>query len=107
MFAALPFAWSGRSLRERLRKMKPTSTDPVGRSDTDTRAREPDETGVVERDGVRIHWERFGEGEQTILLEGRLARTRKTRRPPAVYPGWPDCGPIRDPGAPGRCRRPG
>jgi pimeloyl-ACP methyl ester carboxylesterase len=33
-----------------------------------TRARVPDETGVVERDGVRIAWERFGSGERTVLL---------------------------------------
>jgi pimeloyl-ACP methyl ester carboxylesterase/predicted glycosyltransferase len=45
-----------------------TTIDRVGRSDTGTTAREPDETGVVVRDGVRIHWERYGEGEPTILL---------------------------------------
>ena len=33
-----------------------------------TRARYPDEQGYVERDGVRVFWERYGEGEQTILL---------------------------------------
>ena len=33
-----------------------------------TRARYPDEEGFVERDGVRVFWERYGEGEQTILL---------------------------------------
>jgi pimeloyl-ACP methyl ester carboxylesterase len=33
-----------------------------------TRARYPDEEGFVERDGVRIFWERYGEGEPTILL---------------------------------------
>ena len=32
------------------------------------RAREPDETGFVERDGVRIYWERLGEGERTVLF---------------------------------------
>jgi pimeloyl-ACP methyl ester carboxylesterase/predicted glycosyltransferase len=32
------------------------------------RAREPDETGFVERDGVRTYWERFGDGERTILF---------------------------------------
>jgi pimeloyl-ACP methyl ester carboxylesterase/predicted glycosyltransferase len=32
------------------------------------RAREPDESGFVERDGVRTYWERFGEGERTILF---------------------------------------
>jgi pimeloyl-ACP methyl ester carboxylesterase len=33
-----------------------------------TRARQPDETGIVVRDGVRIAWERYGSGEPTILL---------------------------------------
>ena len=33
-----------------------------------TRARQPDATGFVERDGVRVYWERYGEGHPTILL---------------------------------------
>src|SRR5262245_32246222 len=33
-----------------------------------TRARYPDEEGYIERDGVRIFWERYGEGEPTILF---------------------------------------
>jgi pimeloyl-ACP methyl ester carboxylesterase/predicted glycosyltransferase len=33
-----------------------------------TRARYPDEDGYVERDGVRIFWERYGDGERTVLL---------------------------------------
>jgi pimeloyl-ACP methyl ester carboxylesterase/predicted glycosyltransferase len=33
-----------------------------------TRARYPDEEGYVERGGVRIFWERYGEGEPTVLL---------------------------------------
>jgi pimeloyl-ACP methyl ester carboxylesterase/predicted glycosyltransferase len=33
-----------------------------------TRARYPDEEGYVERDGVRIFWERYGSGEPTVLL---------------------------------------
>jgi pimeloyl-ACP methyl ester carboxylesterase len=33
-----------------------------------TRARYPDERGYVERDGVRIFYERYGEGEPTALL---------------------------------------
>ena len=33
-----------------------------------TRARYPDETGFIERDGVRVFWERYGEGEPAILL---------------------------------------
>jgi pimeloyl-ACP methyl ester carboxylesterase/predicted glycosyltransferase len=40
----------------------------VGRSDTETPARLRDEQGVVERDGVRIHWETYGENGPTILL---------------------------------------
>jgi pimeloyl-ACP methyl ester carboxylesterase len=33
-----------------------------------TRARYPDEEGYVERDGVRVFWERYGQGEPTFLL---------------------------------------
>ncbi|HEY3164791.1 MAG TPA: alpha/beta hydrolase [Candidatus Limnocylindrales bacterium] len=33
-----------------------------------SRARQPDETGAIERNGVRIAWERYGNGEPTILL---------------------------------------
>jgi pimeloyl-ACP methyl ester carboxylesterase len=33
-----------------------------------TRARYPDEEGHVERDGVAVLWERYGEGEPTLLL---------------------------------------
>jgi pimeloyl-ACP methyl ester carboxylesterase len=33
-----------------------------------TRARYPDEEGFVERDGVRVFWERYGEGEPTLLF---------------------------------------
>ncbi len=32
------------------------------------RARAPDRSGFVERDGVRLHWEVFGSGENTIAL---------------------------------------
>jgi pimeloyl-ACP methyl ester carboxylesterase len=32
------------------------------------RALEPDETGFVERDGVRVFWERFGDGSPTVLF---------------------------------------
>jgi len=32
------------------------------------RARYPDETGHVERDGVRVFWERYGDGDPTVLL---------------------------------------
>src|SRR4051794_16528250 len=33
-----------------------------------TRARYPDETGYVERDGVRVFWERYGDHEPTVLF---------------------------------------
>lgn len=33
-----------------------------------TRARYPDEEGVVERDGVRLHWERYGTGEPATFF---------------------------------------
>jgi len=33
-----------------------------------TRARLPDEEGFVERDGVRVCWERHGDGDPTLLL---------------------------------------
>jgi pimeloyl-ACP methyl ester carboxylesterase len=33
-----------------------------------TRARYPDEEGYVERDGVRVFWERYGDGPTTLLL---------------------------------------
>jgi pimeloyl-ACP methyl ester carboxylesterase len=33
-----------------------------------TRAHHPDQEGWAERDGVRLFWERYGDGEPTILL---------------------------------------
>jgi pimeloyl-ACP methyl ester carboxylesterase/predicted glycosyltransferase len=33
-----------------------------------TRARYPDEAGDIDRDGVRVHWERYGDGGQAILF---------------------------------------
>src|SRR5688572_12406975 len=33
-----------------------------------TRARYPDESGFVERDGVSLYWEVYGSGEPTVLL---------------------------------------
>ena len=37
-------------------------------SDEQTRARYPDEEGFIERDGVRVFWESYGQGEQTLLF---------------------------------------
>jgi pimeloyl-ACP methyl ester carboxylesterase/predicted glycosyltransferase len=47
------------------------STVENGRAQTtreQTRARYPDESGYVERDGVRVFWELYGEGDPTILF---------------------------------------
>ena len=48
--------------------MTPPPTRVTGTSEEQTRARYPDVDGYVEREGVRIFWEVYGEGEQTILL---------------------------------------
>ena len=45
-----------------------TTIGRVGRSDTETPARTPDDAGVVERDGVRVHWEAYGSGPAILLL---------------------------------------
>src|SRR3954466_2142599 len=42
--------------------------DRVGLADTGSPARLPDAGGFVERNGVRIHWESYGDGEPAILL---------------------------------------
>jgi pimeloyl-ACP methyl ester carboxylesterase len=41
---------------------------PTAAAREQTRARYPDEDGYVERDGVRIHYEVYGDGEPTVLL---------------------------------------
>ena len=38
------------------------------RTRAQTRARYPDEDGFVERDGVRVFWERYGNGQPTIMF---------------------------------------
>ena len=48
--------------------MAPTTTMPMAGPAEQTRARYPDASGFVERDGVRVFWERYGDGEPTILL---------------------------------------
>ncbi len=42
--------------------------DHVGRTDTETPARLPDSQGMIERDGVRVHWEAYGHHGPPILL---------------------------------------
>jgi pimeloyl-ACP methyl ester carboxylesterase/predicted glycosyltransferase len=41
---------------------------PGGLAREQSRARRPEAEGFVERDGVRIFWERYGEGQQTLLF---------------------------------------
>jgi pimeloyl-ACP methyl ester carboxylesterase/predicted glycosyltransferase len=50
--------------------MTTTLTEPGSMSARreQSRARYPDEEGYVERDGVRVFWERYGNGEPTVLL---------------------------------------
>ena len=44
------------------------AVDPSTPRQEPSRARYPDETGFIERDGVRVFWERYGDGAPTILL---------------------------------------
>src|SRR5436190_524742 len=48
--------------------MAVAATSDERRAHDQSRARYPDSEGFVERDGVRIFYERYGEGERTILL---------------------------------------
>ena len=45
--------------------MVDSMTGPAGEQ---TRARLPDKTGFVERDGIRCHYEVYGSGDTTVLL---------------------------------------
>src|SRR5579863_3472087 len=40
----------------------------MGRTATETPARVPDDSGYIERDGVRVWWEAYGSGAPAILL---------------------------------------
>ena len=44
------------------------SPRPAASAREQSRARYPDEEGYIERDGVRVFWERYGDGDPTILL---------------------------------------
>jgi len=52
------------------------------------RAREPDSEGYVDRVGVKLHWEVFGEGQPTLLLlpTWTIVHTRFWK---AQVPTWP------------------
>lgn len=41
---------------------------PAGASPEQSRARYPDRTGMLDRNGVRVYWEAYGDGEPTILF---------------------------------------
>jgi pimeloyl-ACP methyl ester carboxylesterase len=41
---------------------------PERREAEQSRARYPDDEGFIERDGVRVFWESYGQGEQTLLF---------------------------------------
>src|SRR5688572_24802522 len=45
-----------------------TTTQVITLAREQTRARYPDESGYVERDGVNLYYEVYGEGEQTVFL---------------------------------------
>jgi pimeloyl-ACP methyl ester carboxylesterase len=59
-----------RPLSEAARTPDPGSSAraPEARRPEQSRARYPDETGFIERDGVRVFWERYGDGSPTVLL---------------------------------------
>src|SRR3984885_5630984 len=40
----------------------------MGRTDTETPARLPDDSGYVERDGVRVWWDAYGTGDRALFL---------------------------------------
>ena len=48
--------------------MSASRPTPAAARPEQSRARYPDDEGFVERDGVRVFWEVYGEGEPTILL---------------------------------------
>jgi pimeloyl-ACP methyl ester carboxylesterase/predicted glycosyltransferase len=45
-----------------------TIETPYSLAPEQTRARYPGETGVIVRDGIKVFWERYGDGEPTILF---------------------------------------
>ena len=71
------------------------------------RAREPDIEGYVERRGVKVGYEVFGDGDPTILLlpRGRSCTPGPGRRRSRSSPGATASSPI-DPRGNGRSDRP-
>ena len=48
--------------------MSAIEAPPAVSRNEQSRARYPDEEGFIERDGVRVFWESYGAGEQTVLF---------------------------------------
>ncbi len=48
--------------------LRPGGPAALAKRPEQSRARYPDETGSIERDGVRVAWERYGDGSPTLLL---------------------------------------
>ena len=46
----------------------PLAAPPAVAKREQTRARYPDAEGFIERDGVRVAWERYGDGDPTVVL---------------------------------------
>ena len=59
---------AGRDRRRAQGRRAPRGDAELSRDGEQTRARYPDEEGFVERDGVRTFYERYGEGDTTVLL---------------------------------------
>jgi pimeloyl-ACP methyl ester carboxylesterase/predicted glycosyltransferase len=73
--ASLFYNWRNRwgavsTVRSQIRDRSPTRGGAMSRTHEDAamRARLPDRTGVVDRGGVRIHYEIHGDGDVTVLL---------------------------------------
>ena len=65
----MPIRASLRRVGELIRAAEERSAgDGIQRRESGMRAMEPATAGYVERDGVRLHWEQFGEGQPTIVL---------------------------------------
>ena len=85
-----------RTLEEAMTWRRRRSPRTAARRREQTRARYPDETGFVERDGVRVFWERYGDGSPTILLMPTWSIVHSRH--------WKAADPVPRPPLPGRRR---
>ena len=58
----------------------PLDTQALRTAPEQSRARYPDHEGYIERDGVRVFYEVYGEGEPTVLLLPTWSIVRPARR---------------------------